>query len=477
MKKKELLFAMAAGCLLCSCSSSNESPNSPEVPPTPQEGNVKELNVKMSDNNKAFTNPGMGWNQMYYTFDEVPVPNGDDVNDVLDWLPCDIVSFRLSWNKIESKEGQYNWAIIDDVAKKWTAVGKRLDFKFYTNFLWDHAEKQATPLWVKEAGAKGRYLDHDGKHDNDTWMAAYNDPVLLEKLGNFYKAVSEHYKSSDIEMIELGSIGRVGEGNSYQIGVNATLDEMKTHIDLLRKYFPNTQLIINDDYGSAACSYAKTKGYGVDDHSIGVGRPTNYPGKAYDAEVLDKFKDGTTVIGLEDDTWLLPDEWYYKQMVAACANYCRIHVSPSRLLRDSVKPVVNSMNLKMGYRFQFPEIKLPESLSKGKSFSIHYSIKNVGVGCCTVECHPRFVLKDDNGTEVIGVTDSQLKGKDLMYGKDSLVLDRTVTATLPATVSTSSLTLYVAMVDKDNKPIINLPYSTASTENKKLYKVVQVAVK
>ena len=33
------------------------------------------------------------------------------------------------------------------------------------------------------------------------------------------------------------------------------------------------------------------------------------------------------------------------------------------------------------------------------------------------------------------------------------------------------------MVDKDNKPIINLPYSTVSTENKKLYKVVQIAVK
>lgn len=472
MKKKYFLTALFTSLILGACSNDKNE----DVPPTP-EIPAKDLTTQLTDNNKALVNPGMGWNQMYYTFDDVMVPSGNDVTDLLDWLPCDIVSFRLSWNKIEPEEGKYNWSVIDNVAKPWTAAGKRLGFKFYTNFLWDYAKKQATPLWVRDAGAQGRYLDNNGNHDDDAWMANYSDPILLEKLGNFYKAVAEHYKDSKIEFIEIGSIGRVGEGNSYQIGVNATEDDIKKHVDLLRECFPNTQLIINDDYGASACAYAKTQGYGIDDHSIGVGSSSNPPGRAYNAAILDKFKDGTTVIGLENDTWLKPDEWYYQQMVAACANYCRIHVSPSRLLLDGVKEVVESMTLKMGYRIQFPEITLPETITRGKDFSIKYSIKNVGVGCCTIECYPRFVLLDDNNKEVYGITDTETKGNDLKYGKDELTLERTLTANIPSTVTAKKLTLYVCMVDKNNEAIINLPYNGVNSANRKLYKVTEVGVR
>ena len=466
-----LLWVMVAGS---SCSSSNDTPT-PNTPDDKPEV-IKDLTVKLTDENKALTNPGMGWNLMYYTFDDVIVPQGGDVTDLVDWLPCDIVSFRLSWAKVEPQEGNYNWDIIDKVAKPWTDAGKRLSFKFYTNFLWDQAKKQATPLWVRDAGAQGRYLDHNGKSDDDTWMANYNDPVLLAKLENFYKAVAAHYQNSTIEFVELGSIGRVGEGNSYQIGVEPTQDELKAHIDLLKKCFPNTRWIINDDYGSAACEYAKSVGYGVDDHSIGVGSKNNPPGRAYNATILDKFKDGKATIGLEDDTWLKPDDWYCKQMIDACANYCRIHVSPSRLLLDEVKPVVATMNLKMGYRIQFPTITLPEKVEAGKEFNLAYSIKNVGVGCCTVECYPCFVLKDDsNGTTICTKTDNEVTGNMLKYGKDNVVLDRTLKINVPSGIKAKILTLYVCMVDKSDKPIINLPY--AGDMKDKLYKVAQVKVK
>lgn len=478
MSYKNIFILLLSFTFIVSCSSSNHSVDpDPVIPSKPEQGTVNDITVTLKDNGKALTNPGMGWNQAYYTFDGVVVPQGDDASDILDWLPCDIVYFRLSWAKIEPEEGKFNWKIIDDVANEWTAAGKRLAFKFYTNFLWDHSEKQATPLWVKDAGAKGVYLDHDGNHANDSWMANYSDPILMEKLGNFYKAVAEHFKGKEIEFIELGSIGRVGEGNSYQIGVNATQDEVKAHIDLLKKHFSNERLVINDDYGSVACAYAKSVGYGVDDHSIGVGSSTNPPGKGYNAAILDKFKDGKVTIGLENDTWLKPDEWYCKQMEASCANYCRIHVSPSRLLYDEVKPVVATMNLKMGYRFQFPTIIIPEQVFRGKEFSITYSMKNVGVGCCTVDCHPRFVFKSDNDTEVFGVTDTEMTGNMLQYGKDSVVIDRKVKATIPTSVSSSALTVYICLVDKEGKAIINLPYSATNASDKKLYKVTQIKLK
>ena len=475
MKTKNLLAMMALTCILLSCEKGKEAPSPPNTGGEGGQEVVNDVTTRLTDNNALLTNPGMGWNQMYYTFDDTRVPSGDDIIDVLDWLPCDIVSFRLSWNKIEPEEGEYNWAVIDEVADRWTAAGKRLGFKFYTNFLWDYPNRQATPLWVKDAGAQGVYLDGNDNPDDDSWMANYSDPILLEKLGNFYRAVQNHYSTSNIEFIELGSIGRVGEGHSYQIGVNATEEELKLHIDLLRECFPDTQLIINDDYGAFACSYAKTKGFGVDDHSIGVGSTETSPGRGYNATIIDAFKDASTVISLENDTWKVPNEWYYQQMVEACANYCRVHVRPSALKPETVKPIVDAMTLKMGYRFQFPEITLPETVSQGEEFIIKYSIRNVGVGCCTVECHPRFVFKDANGREIFGITDTDFSGNDLKYGKDELMPERSLSLNAPLSITADNLDLYVCMVDKDDNPIIKLPYNASGAS--KQYKVVQIGVK
>lgn len=470
MKRKSILFALTGLVLLTSCSGSNGDVVNPNGGGTSGNGTVE-----LVDNQKNLSNPGMGWNQMFYTFDDVPVPTVNDRGDLLNWIPCDILSFRVSWAKMEPQEGQYNWSVIDDATGSWLSAGKRLAFKFYTNFLWDNPDRQATPLWVRDAGAKGRNLDGNNNPNDDAWMANYGDPIFLAKLENFYKAVANHYSADKIEFIELGSIGRVGEGNSYQIGVEPTEAELKTHIDLLRKCFPNTQLIINDDYGTTACLYAKTIGFGIDDHSIGVDASKNPPGRAYDKELIDKFHDGKSIIGLEDDTWLLPDDWYLRQMEAAHANYCRIHTSPSNLRKSDVRSIVNKMTLKMGYRILFPKITIPTSVQASKSFDISYDIKNGGVGYCQVVCFPRFVVKDSNGKVIASATDTNFNHQNLMSSSDNVVLHRSVSITLPQGASGKSCTLYVSMSDKNGKPLINLPYD--GNDGSKQYKLMQFNVK
>ena len=93
MKKNYFLTTLFISLILGACSNDNNE----DVPPIP-EIPAKDLTIQLTDNNKALVNSGMGWNLMYYTFDDVMVPSGNDVTDLLDWLPCDIVSFRLSWN-------------------------------------------------------------------------------------------------------------------------------------------------------------------------------------------------------------------------------------------------------------------------------------------------------------------------------------------------------------------------------------------
>jgi hypothetical protein len=366
-------------------------------------------------------------------------------------------------------EGQYNWSLIDDVAAPWIAAGKRVAFKFYTNFLWDNASMQATPLWVKDAGADGRYIDGDGNPSNDAWVAYYGDPVLLQKLGNFYAAAAQHYQNKPVEFIELGSIGRVGEGNSYQMGgVVPSQDDLKKHIDLLRNAFPNTQLIINDDYEVFACDYAKSVGYGVDDHSIGVGgvpNDPNKPGRPYNKWIIGgqgltnpHFQDGTVPIALENETWHQISEWYLQQMIDAKANYCRIHQNPQALKKPEVQEILKNMNLKMGYRIQFPEIKIPNLVTKGTDFSVDYKIKNAGAGYLLKDCYPLIVVKDESGNEVVSAIDERFIPKSLKSSADNIVLNGTVTVNIPVSANGKSFSLFIAMANSNKQPLLNLPY-------------------
>ena len=464
MKTYKFILSFFLILTFFSCKSKNNSEGTSDNQPPVDNLTIftKDTLTILVDNKKALTNPGMGWNLMYYTFDDVcTVPDNEKSNlvNLLNGVPCDIISNRVSWKMLEPKEGQFNWELLDVVLRPCVAAGKRVAFKWYTNFLWDNSDRQATPLWVKDAGAKGQTLDGDGDHSNDAWMANYGDPILLEKLGNFYKAAAEHYKTFPVELIELGSIGRVGEGNAYQIGIEPTYTESKKHIDLLRSAFPNTRLVINDDYGLQACLYAKSKGYGIDDHSIGVGGKAGDPnntGRAYNKVVLDPFQDGTATIGLENETWFQVDDWYMQQMIDSKANYCRIHQSPAKMKADSVQPILTKMNLKMGYRIKFPEIRIPSKITKGFPFTINYSIKNDGVGYCLEPYFPLFTIRDEKFKLVAAsMANSSFKASDL---KDGVTLKNEVSITIPSNSSGKVFSLYISMSDIDKNPVLNLPY-------------------
>lgn len=477
--KNFIVILLLASAVLFSCKRINLIETDP-----PPVNDTTALNL--TDNQSVFTNPGMGWNLMYYTFDGVCTVPAEQQSDLLSWVPCDIISFRLSWAAMEPQEGQYNWNIIDDVAAPWIAAGKRITFKFYTNFLWDNADRQATPLWVKDAGADGRYIDGDGNPSNDAWVAYYGDPVLLQKLGNFYAAAAQHYQNSPVEFIELGSIGRVGEGTSYQMGgIEPSESDLKKHIDLLRNAFPTTQLIINDDYEMYACQYAKSVGYGVDDHSIGVGGTAgdpNNPGRPYNKWIIGGegvpdpyFQDGTVPIGLENETWFQIDDWYLQQMIDAKANYCRIHQNPGNLMDPAVQDVLKNMNLKMGYRIQFPEIIIPNLVTKGEVFSIDYSIKNAGAGYLLKDCYPMIVVKDESGQEVISAIDGTFNARSLKSAADNIIINGTVTVNIPVSANGKSFSLFIAMANSNKQPLLNLPYN--DNDGNKQYLLKQIATR
>jgi hypothetical protein len=218
------------------------------------------LNVKrtlhdltpLHDATRTLANPHKGW---YHHFPDNH-PNKYEIRrdfDLTEFPGMDHLYIRLAWAYLEPEEGRFDWAVIDRLIEKWTAHGLGISFRISCKETsTDRIEQQyATPLWVKEAGAKGGYYRMGKPAGPEApWEVDYSDPVFLAKLEKFLAAFAARYDGKPwLRYMDIGSIGDWGEGHSWA-GSRKPLSfaVRKVHIDLHLKYFKRTPLVISDDY-------------------------------------------------------------------------------------------------------------------------------------------------------------------------------------------------------------------------------------
>lgn len=204
------------------------------------------------DDRIALENPDKGW---YHHFPDNHINKYIIQSDshLLDFPGMDHIYIRLAWAYLEPEEGKFNWEVIDRIITKWTANGLKIAFRISCKESGtDRIEQQfATPKWVMEAGANGDYYRYGEKVGPDgPWEPVFDDPVFLEKVENFLQAFSARYDGKSwLRYVDIGSMGDWGEGHTWAGSrIDFTLEQKKIHIDLYRKYFQKTQLIISDDF-------------------------------------------------------------------------------------------------------------------------------------------------------------------------------------------------------------------------------------
>ena len=76
-------------------------------------------------------------------------------------------------------------------------------------------EHQATPVYLKEElGVPGNY--GHGHVFGDIWVPEYNDQTFLREYKQLLEAFVERYGDDPrVAYVEVGSMGRWGEGNRY----------------------------------------------------------------------------------------------------------------------------------------------------------------------------------------------------------------------------------------------------------------------
>ena len=354
------------------------------------------VTVRPAATGDALVNPGMGL--VYYQYSNRLWCYGSHTKpgDTLDWFPgASVIYMRLPWCELEPEEGKFRWDVVDTYAQPWIAAGKQIAFRITcSESRWSYA----TPQWVEKAGAKGvKFKMPSGRNDwkkseVEIWDPVYDDPVFLEKLGNFAKAFARRYDGKPhVAFVDIGSFGMWGEGHtvySSKLDQEATDRCVKLHMDLWRKAMPNTYLVISDDVSgyknpapdAEAMRYARSLGIGFRDDSILCAHQTPWFHANWAA---DHFA-ATLPVVAEVGHWNLCNDgrWNEEQLVASVeayqASFLSIHDWPERYLKLH-REAVDAINRRLGYRFELREATWPREVRVGEPFEIASEWVNVGV--------------------------------------------------------------------------------------------------
>ncbi|WP_167618545.1 DUF4832 domain-containing protein [Maribellus sediminis] len=451
------------------------------------------ISVVPEDNGKALINPDMGWTMHYYSNIITNYGSRLEPSDTLDDFPgLSTVYLRVPWSFIETEEGKFNWELLDTPAQRWISKGKRVAFRVSAEESW---MRYATPKWVKDAGAEG--IDLNGNKDG-TWEPKFDDPIFLEKVENFVKAMAERYDDkSYVDFVDVGHFGMWGEGHTVMSGIEYPFEVKKWHIDVYLKYFKNTLLCISDDFAGhdkpgdhfPISDYAFSKGVTLRDDSIMV-QPA--PRNWYHSEMAQQFWPTLPVIlehehygnAIKRGSW--DKDLFLKSVEDYHASYMSIHWWPRILLNEN-KDVIDKINLRMGYRLQLVEASWPEEVKAGEAFEFKTEWKNAGVAPCYKGGFLCLTIKDGKEGIVAVLVNDEFDFNELETGEPGKSKSKTIASMFTIapvfkdanrefsrTIQTGDFQVFVSIGSRDGTPIYELPYE--NNDGNKRYKIGNITL-
>jgi hypothetical protein len=461
----------------------------------PAESSRELIAVKPVDNGKALINPEMGW--MLYFYSNVISNYGSKLapSDTMDDFPgLSTVFMRVPWSFIEIEEGKFNWELLDTPSQRWIDKGKKVAFLISASESW---MRYATPEWVKKAGAKG--YEWNWQNSESLWEPDFSDTVFLLKVENFVAAMANRYDGNpNIAFVSIGHFGLWGEGHTLLSShLDYSLEVMEKHVDIYCRHFKHTRLFINDDFAGhdkpgkrfPITDYAFSKGVSLTDDSILVDTP---PRSWYHAEMAQLFWPSMPValehqhygMSLNDKAW--SKDLLLKSIEDYHASYMSVHWWPREFL-EANNDIIDTINLRMGYRIQLSSISWPKEVKLGENFKVAATWANTGVAPCYPGGFPCITLKDEKGGIISVLADENFDMKDLKVAapgnapirewKAGFAIARAFNDPVDVffrVVLPGNYDLYVSVGKRDGTPVIELPYGDDDGHHR--YKMGRITV-
>lgn len=442
------------------------------------------------DTVRPLANPDKGW--YHHLLD-----NGvgkyliQDEKDLTSFPGMDHLYLRLCWAYLEPEEGKFNWAVIDTIINKYVPMGYGISFRISCKETGAAPAsvpveidgiRYATPYWVKQAGAKG--IDRP-EFGSPCWSPDWNDPVFIEKLTNFHKAFAKKYDGKAfVRYMDVGSIGDWGEGHTHSsTRIPPTVEEVKTHMDIYRKCYKKTQLVVTDDLlywnkkkdeVQQLYDYAISKGFTLRDDSPlvqyyiqsylktwTVSHPHFYDPLylkspvIFELEHYGKVKGNGYWIG-KNGAATIPTvgysgaELFLKAMETEHSTYIGFHGYLGEWLKDNPDLTVQLLN-KCGYWYFPKSIQVTGTTHKSINFEIEWLNKGVAPAYKAYQLRGKLVPDDNRGKTIEFIIDDS-GNQNWLPDKASL---QSYNAKLPKALS-GSYTLKLQLFDKDSGRAVDI---------------------
>ncbi|RPH99542.1 MAG: hypothetical protein EHM72_10960, partial [Calditrichaeota bacterium] len=371
------------------------------------------------DEQRLLENPHKGWYHHYYDNGVWGYKIKDDA-DLDDFPGMDHIYIRLAWSFLELTEDQYDWSLIDELMSHWGPKGYQFSFRITAKETGDlgvgvnqkvNGVCYATPKWVRDAGAKGIEVTNWGVKQ---WEPVWDDPIFLAKWEDMHRAFAARYDGHpQIIYIDLGGIGDWGEGHTgFSSNKSPTVKQIQAHINIMKRTYVKTQIIMVDDYlnwsKSAAdekilLDYSISQGLGMRDDSPlvdwwlhdgarknwGINRP-NYFATTYahlptilESEHYNAVKSNGNWLG-KNGAEVIPSlgisgaEVLRRNIRTLHATYIGFHGYADLWLKENPDLAVELTNL-CGYWYFIKSCDFPTAMNPGGRFNLSVTWVNQGV--------------------------------------------------------------------------------------------------
>lgn len=369
-----------------------------------------------------------------------------------------IAYIRILWKEFEPEQGQYNYALLEDVLAKAKAKGQKVMLRLIAH---STRESDDVPDWVK------KIMDCPARPKGARIKASPADERFPQLFGLAMQKIGERFDSDPtLEFLDVSLPGCWGEDyNRTHFSEQAQRD----FFDIYTKYFPNTQLLGQVNYPDFLRYQNESRVVGW--RADGFGTPPhvykNYPPKVN--QFPDLWKQGP--VALESYWWL--GEW--KRQGWDIDDYINItlnwHISAfnakSLPIPYEWKPRIEYWLSKMGYHFRPVEVACPETVNAGETLTLDLLMENYGVAPIYRDTPLHVRLYGEEGSYVY---DTDINTRQWLPGIHGNTVSFQVPKDLPAGTYHVEIGIY-----SEDAPLIYM--CTDAVRNGSFYRVGSVWVK
>ena len=304
-------------------------------------------------------------------FERYPVPEGvEEKGREQGFHPDETVAYiRILWKHFEPKQGEYDYAFIQDILDRAKAKGQTVMFRLMPH---STCARDDVPDWLKEL------MPCPERPDGMRVKDSPSDPRYLKLFGQAVEKLGERFdKDETLDCVDVSIGGAWGEGSQ-----EFSEKDMKELMDIYVRVFPNTKLLGQFVNLTMLNHIGEQRKIGWRADAIGSRKHMNeiYP-KAFPLVPADLWK--TSPVSFESYWWI--SEWVRKgwdidELIEMTLKW---HVSTFNTkylpIPYEIKDKIDYWLTKMGYRFVIREVEYPESVNAGEEIQITLKIENVGV--------------------------------------------------------------------------------------------------